>query len=213
MEEPPNRVWVSRTTRGEFNKQDDRGELVEVDLFGMQRWLSGCPEGNEQQQLFPLYQTLAGDAFAPSLCPHGCGTPIPHYESDFFAVLPTFQQYIERLVKICQSSCTKCQATFCLACNEPCQRQEPPESVKLDTAPDILLHCPNLQAVILGVGLDLAGRACTAPLVTTRTNKKRKLICIASYRGKDDRETQTGKSNSPDDRQESQGQPHERRKR
>lgn len=32
------------------------------------RSLMSCPAGNEQQQLFPLYNTLSGDSFAPALC-------------------------------------------------------------------------------------------------------------------------------------------------
>lgn len=95
VEEPVKKVVVSQTKRGEFADTASAPDLVEAELFGFQRWISGCPEGrspspiiihrrraettrrstvhpgNEQQQLFSLYTDLSGEAFVPAKCVRG----------------------------------------------------------------------------------------------------------------------------------------------
>lgn len=153
-------------------RRSESGEGVIADSC-----LSSMPHlpGTEQQLLFPLYNTLSGDSFAPTKCPHGCGATIAHRESDFFAIPPDFKIYLERLLQVSHTACESCQGYVCLACGEKGERpastessgkgkgkrKESNNSVDLSTdAPDILLHCPNMQAVILGVGLLLVERLC-----------------------------------------------------
>lgn len=74
-----------------------------------------------------------------------------------------FTDYIARLCHICQLACPKCQKNVCLACNEPCEAKKEPVAIVDHTgtrAPDVLLHCANLQAIIVGVGLHMAGKLC-----------------------------------------------------
>lgn len=95
------------------------------------------------------------------LQPYKCGGIIEHDESDFFAVPESFPDYIDRLCRICQVACPKCKKSVCLACNEPCELPKTLDAPKDYTrAPNVLLHCANLQAVIIGVGLHMAGRLC-----------------------------------------------------
>lgn len=94
--------------------------------------------------------------------PYQCGGSIEHDESDFFAIPDDFTEYIDRLCHICQVACPKCEGIVCLACNEPRVPVPLPSELKDYTrAPEVLLHCANLQAVIIGVGLHLAGKLCT----------------------------------------------------
>lgn len=96
--------------------------------------------------------------------PYNCGADITHYESDFFAMLPKFKSYLSRLARTCVTKCTKCSQSVCLACSEPTTVSCIPatEDVIIDSAPPVLLHCPNMQAVILGVGLFKANNLCTS---------------------------------------------------
>lgn len=87
IDEPFKRIWVSPTSRGDYANCNAKSNLVEAELFGQQRCmcysshaqmkdcmlmsasgLSGCEIGNEQGQLFSLYDTLAGLSFSPSKC-------------------------------------------------------------------------------------------------------------------------------------------------
>ena len=99
--------------------------------------------------------------------PHNCGSLVPHSASDFFAIPADadFFSYIRRLSAVVQATCDKCKGGICLACNEACAvTPVEPGSVKRDAAPEVLLHCPNLQALILGVGLFIAEQLCASSL-------------------------------------------------
>ena len=53
---------------------------------------------------------------------------------------------MQRLKGIVRKLCPTCNRLFCLACGEPI-----PEAQSKDE--NVLFHCPNLQGVLLGVGL------------------------------------------------------------
>lgn len=60
-------------------------------------------------------------------------------QGDFFV-------YVKRLKVLVRKLCPKCNKRFCLACGEPIAEGQSKDE-------DILFHCPNLQGVLLGVGL------------------------------------------------------------
>jgi len=51
-----------------------------------------------------------------------------------------------RLKGLIRKLCPACKKLFCLACGEPIAEAQSKDE-------DILFHCPNLQGIILGVGL------------------------------------------------------------
>ena len=55
--------------------------------------------------------------------------------------------FTDHLQDIVEKTCVKCGKTFCLACGDPV------DTSKYKASNDCLFHCPNLQGVILGVGL------------------------------------------------------------
>jgi hypothetical protein len=57
-----------------------------------------------------------------------------------------FSVYVQRLKGLVCKLCTTCNRFFCLACGEPIAAAQ-------SKGEDILFHCPNLQGILLGVGL------------------------------------------------------------
>lgn len=53
---------------------------------------------------------------------------------------------MQRLKGLVRKLCPACNKSFCLACGEPIAEAQSQDE-------DILFHCPNLQGVLLGVGL------------------------------------------------------------
>lgn len=53
---------------------------------------------------------------------------------------------MQRLKSLIRKLCPTCDKLFCLACGEPITEAQSKDE-------DILFHCPNLQGVLLGVGL------------------------------------------------------------
>ena len=53
---------------------------------------------------------------------------------------------MQRLKGLIRKLCPKCKKSFCLACGEPITEAQSKDE-------DVLFHCPNLQGVLLGVGL------------------------------------------------------------
>lgn len=62
----------------------------------------------------------------------------------------TFATYIKHLQNLVPWTCARCGKRFCFACGEPIELKP----VSTDPT-DHLFHCPNLQGVILGVGLTM----------------------------------------------------------
>ena len=60
-------------------------------------------------------------------------------QNDFFS-------YVQRLKGLVRKLCPTCNKQFCLACGESIAKVHSKDE-------DILFHCPNLQGVLLGVGL------------------------------------------------------------
>ncbi|GJE87521.1 ubiquitin conjugating enzyme family protein [Phanerochaete sordida] len=146
---------------GIFFSKDRREEVIEVEedpdvvtvslgkekekvkLMTQGQWMKGCPEGGEQGFLFSQYHELS-EGRCP--CPHGCGATVPRQKQDFFALFSDFSTYIMHLRKIAPRKCATCRKPFCFACGEPMSEADQKDS-------ECLFHCPNLQGVILGVGL------------------------------------------------------------
>ncbi|THH29394.1 hypothetical protein EUX98_g4806 [Antrodiella citrinella] len=140
---------------GIFFSKDRREEVIEVEeepetvyvpdadeqakLMTQGQWMKGCPEGGEQSFLFSLYQQLSQ---GECRCPNGCQS-FPRHKRDFFPIFSEFQTYIKHLQTIVPKLCGGCSKRFCFACGEPFNDKEE----------DVLFHCPNLQGVLLGVGL------------------------------------------------------------
>jgi len=57
-----------------------------------------------------------------------------------------FSVYVQRLKSLVRKLCPTCNKLFCLACGEPIAEAQSKDE-------DILFHCPNLQGILLGVGL------------------------------------------------------------
>jgi hypothetical protein len=61
---------------------------------------------------------------------------------------PDFPAYTEHLLSILERQCPRCAKTFCFACGEAL-------SEKRAAGADPLFHCPELQGVLIGVGLSM----------------------------------------------------------
>ncbi|GFZ49786.1 hypothetical protein JCM24511_07189 [Saitozyma sp. JCM 24511] len=168
-------------------------ESANVRLLSTGEWMSGCPEGNEQSFLFQLYNYLSqGDM----PCSSGCGHGFTRRKQDFFAVLPDFPSYTSYLASVIRPVCPECSHVTCLACGDPVDRAPPQlnfsfgddggkakdrgnASTSSLEVPE-LLHCVNLQGVIIGVGLYMIeqafgqGRVDYPPTPKTPPAKKRK---------------------------------------
>ena len=53
---------------------------------------------------------------------------------------------MQRLKGLVRKLCPTCKKLFCLACGDPTTEAQSKDE-------DVLFHCPNLQGVLLGVGL------------------------------------------------------------
>ncbi|KAK4687368.1 hypothetical protein P7C73_g2746, partial [Tremellales sp. Uapishka_1] len=148
---------------------------LKVRVLGKQEWMSGCPEGNEQSFLFQLYSLLEE---AEVGCSSNCGHVFKKYKSDFFALFPEFSTYTAHLASIICPTCPKCHAATCLACGrgpnsttsrydlKAFQEKGGVEGQERDDdigELDVLLHCLNVQGVIVGVGLQMLEKAFALP--------------------------------------------------
>ncbi|KAH9927315.1 uncharacterized protein B0H18DRAFT_1004044 [Fomitopsis serialis] len=140
---------------GIFFSKDRRDEVIEVEeepetalvldvneeasLMTQGQWMKGCPEGSEQSFLFSLYRELGE---GECRCPHGCGEGVTRQKRDFFPLFKAFSTYVKHLQNIVPRTCAKCRKPFCFA-------------YAWSRRADCLFHCPNLQGVILGVGLTM----------------------------------------------------------
>ncbi|WWC95452.1 hypothetical protein V866_002316 [Kwoniella sp. B9012] len=125
------------------------GSDYDVEILGRGEWMSGCPEGNEQSFLFQLYSMLAEGHMG---CSAGCGYQYKRKQEDFFVLFPDFPAFTTYLGSKIRSTCPQCHQITCLACGEKVDRNG-------KQSEDILLHCPNLQGIILGVGLHMIEQA------------------------------------------------------
>ncbi|KAI0268350.1 hypothetical protein BC834DRAFT_869029 [Gloeopeniophorella convolvens] len=178
---------------GIFFSKDRREEVIEVEeepeieympqekervkLMTQNQWMKGCPEGAEQGFLFSLYSQLI-EGTCP--CPSACGYSIPRTKSQFFSVFSSFDVYINHLRGIVRQKCKKCFKEFCFACGEPITGPKAAASSKASEDRD-LFHCPNLQGVVLGVGLAMLEQLYhdqiqnpQGPENRARTNKRKK---------------------------------------
>lgn len=134
VEEEPEEVYIA-----------DASETVKLMTQG--QWMKGCPEGSEQSFLFSLYTELSEGQCS---CPNGCPTSIKRQKQDFFALFSDFGTYTKHLLKTVPRRCARCTKYFCYACGEPIS----PEVSKAQLEEgEALFHCPNLQGILLGVGL------------------------------------------------------------
>ncbi|KAI0677647.1 ubiquitin conjugating enzyme family protein [Trametes maxima] len=155
-------VFFSKDRQEEVIEVEEEPEMAvlsgaseKVPLMTQGQWMKGCPEGSEQSFLFSLYQELSEGRCS---CPHGCGASVARKKSDFFALFPSFSDYIKQLQSIASRTCGRCQKTYCFACGESCtpSHTKVPSSLDVDAS---LFHCANLQGVILGVGLAMLEKA------------------------------------------------------
>jgi hypothetical protein len=65
-----------------------------------------------------------------------------------------FSKYTEQLRSLVRKTCSKCKTNFCYACGEAVSADKV-RRPGAATDNDPLFHCPNLQGVILGVGLSM----------------------------------------------------------
>lgn len=143
-------IFFSKDRREEVIEVEEDPEIITVPqqdgpvkLMTQSQWMKGCPEGGEQGFLFSLYNELSHD---PCQCPNKCGYSVARGKGDFFPVLSDFFVYVKRLKALIRKLCPTCNKRFCLACGEPIAEGQSKDE-------DILFHCPNLQGVLLGVGL------------------------------------------------------------
>ncbi|KAI0071130.1 ubiquitin conjugating enzyme family protein [Panus rudis PR-1116 ss-1] len=171
-------IFFSKERREEVIEVEEEPETAtfsegeEVKLMTQGQWMKGCPEGGEQGFLFSLYHELSE---GECRCPNGCGYSIRRQKRDFFPLFPEFSTYISHLSKIVERTCPKCQKTFCYACGESIDK-----SKSSNDPNEVLFHCPNLQGVILGVGLAMLETKFLEemePTVIDRTkNRKRRQV-------------------------------------
>ncbi|CAD6959755.1 unnamed protein product [Tilletia controversa] len=121
-------------------------------------WMKGCSEGNEQSLLFQLYQRLKEPIPCPS-CQH------LYKRTDGTTLLgfwPTLQEFLEHTRAVVHTPCKKCAALVCLACgdlvnadNNGTKKAEAQAKASDNAAADddTLLHCAELQSLLLGAGL------------------------------------------------------------
>ncbi|KAK8849763.1 hypothetical protein IAR55_005099 [Kwoniella newhampshirensis] len=171
-----------------------------VRILDKGEWMSGCPEGNEQSLLFQLYSVLEEGRIA---CPSGCGHSFLRRKQNFFVLFPDLSMYLAHLSANLRSTCPNCQIRICLACGErtgkwPSERGSAPgrgtphsleENSRQDHWPqdDVLLHCPNIQGVILGVGLRMIELA----FAGEGEKGQNTAVALESHAGSDDRDDDT----------------------
>ncbi|KAI0650839.1 ubiquitin conjugating enzyme family protein [Trametes meyenii] len=155
-------IFFSKDRREEVIEVEEEPEMAivpgmneKVPLMTQGQWMKGCPEGSEQSFLFSLYQELSNGQCS---CPHGCGASVARKKSDFFALYPSFPDYIKQLQSIVSRTCGRCQKTYCLACGESSTPNHAKVPAPLD-ADVSLFHCANLQGIILGIGLAMLEKA------------------------------------------------------
>lgn len=68
--------------------------------------------------------------------------------------------------EVVQANCPECNRTICLACSDEVSTNASKKKSNPTDTPDVLLHCPDLQAVILGVGLSLVEKLYYSDLQT-----------------------------------------------
>ncbi|CAL1700032.1 unnamed protein product [Somion occarium] len=165
-------VFFSKDRREEVIEVEEEPETAfvseekeEVKLMTQGQWMKGCPEGGEQSFLFTLYNELSE---SECRCPNGCDYSVQRQKRDFFPLFSEFSTYTKHLSKIVQRTCLKCSKKFCYACGEPVG------SSKYSDQHDCLFHCPNLQGVILGVGLAMLESKFTEDLEQSASDKTRK---------------------------------------
>ncbi|EJF62236.1 ubiquitin conjugating enzyme family protein [Dichomitus squalens] len=180
-------IFFSKDRREEVIEVEEEPEFVtipgikeKVPLLTQGQWMKGCPEGGEQSFLFGLYQQLS-EGECP--CPHGCGATIQRKKSDFYALFPTFAEYIKHLESIAPRTCARCSRTFCFACGEssnPTSLKRLLGSLEVDCT---LFHCSNLQGAVLGVGLAMLEKSFlddtqdpSASKVNDRSSRKRRKV-------------------------------------
>ncbi|OCF34329.1 hypothetical protein I316_03843 [Kwoniella heveanensis BCC8398] len=164
-------VFVTVTLPHVPGTESRKGKSQRVRVLGRGEWMSGCPEGNEQSYLFQLYSMLAEENMS---CSGGCGHVFHRNPSDFFSLFPDFKTYAAHLKSIIRPICPDCQRHTCLACGERVDRPPVTSSMHSSTlllttgagkaqkwvaAPEELLHCPNLQGALIGVGLHMIEQA------------------------------------------------------
>ncbi|EIW71417.1 hypothetical protein TREMEDRAFT_27247 [Tremella mesenterica DSM 1558] len=129
---------------------------AKLPILSRGEWMSGCPEGSEQSFLFQLYHGLQEPVVTCASCKQHSFT---RSGDDFFACFPDFEEYIMHVAGWVQQTCPKCSVTTCLACGEKVDipRHHDPRSKTLlrtdNIERDELLHCPDLQGVVIGMGL------------------------------------------------------------
>ncbi|KAI1795079.1 ubiquitin conjugating enzyme family protein [Ganoderma leucocontextum] len=179
-------IFFSKDRREEVIEVEEEPEMVllpgineKVPLMTQGQWMKGCPEGGEQSFLFGLYQQLGE---GECRCPHGCGATIQRQKSDFYALFPTFPEYIKHLESIAPRTCTRCSKTFCFACGDSSNptHEKLPGSLEVDYS---LFHCPTLQGAILGMGLAMLEKSflddtldSVAPKSGDRSSRKRRKV-------------------------------------
>ncbi|KAG6854764.1 hypothetical protein C0991_001191 [Blastosporella zonata] len=167
--DPYSGIFFSKDRREEVIEVEEQPETVTlpwfsepVKLMTQGEWMKGCPEGGEQSFLFSLYSQLSEGECA---CPN-CGTTVKRNKSDFFTLFlttplvddqrhiqPNFSTYINQLQKVIRQTCRSCKSEFCLACSETAAADKTKRPDAGEDHP--LFHCPNIQGVILGVGLSM----------------------------------------------------------
>jgi len=128
-----------------------------VEEVTQSEWMRGCPQGNEQSLLFGLLQQLNEDIRCPS-----CGSKQTRAGGTYsiMGFWPSLKEFVEHTRATVQRKCTRCSAAYCSACTELAQKQsngnaksENQEITQGAAGQDALLHCPELQSVLLGIGL------------------------------------------------------------
>ncbi|KAJ7283680.1 ubiquitin conjugating enzyme family protein [Mycena rebaudengoi] len=171
-----------RAERIELEEEPEIVTLPEINenakIMSQDDWMKGCPppSGGEQSHLLQLYIKLSEGECE---CPQKCGLSVLRKQQDFFVICSEFTSYITYLRKVVPKTCERCHSNFCLACGEPISGIQRPGAA---TIGDPLFHCPDMQGVLLGVGLTMLEQmfaeqtrdASTAQDHKTRNNKRRK---------------------------------------
>ncbi|KDQ17329.1 hypothetical protein BOTBODRAFT_30149 [Botryobasidium botryosum FD-172 SS1] len=178
-------IFFSKDRREEVIEVEEEPEFAQLEGFDAKiplmtqgEWMKGCPEGGEQGFLFQLYSQLSTEACP---CADKCGYEVKREKSMFFAMLPDFAMYIDRLRNLVPHTCPRCSKEFCLACGEP--MKSPRSGTQ---AADPLFHCSNLQGVIIGIGLAMVEQVYAEqsavigkPATELDKNKKKRKAAVA----------------------------------
>ncbi|PWN45521.1 hypothetical protein IE81DRAFT_344822 [Ceraceosorus guamensis] len=167
--DPYRRIAFSKGHKEVVIEVEEVGALVQTSTgparqLTQTEWMKGVAVGSEQAHLFGLYQDLQ-----QTVSCHRCGL-VPELESDFnmLLIFPSLKEFVAHVTEHSVLRCRVCQEQTCVACRQSyieqmalpqaeCPRTKSPgKDVSSSSEPPLpahLVHCSQLQAICLAVGL------------------------------------------------------------